>query len=406
LWNDTSICINAVFPLLNAGFGNASSYQWFYDGNPIGNNNQTLQTSAPGSYVVTVVSLTGCTGTDSIQIGISDPQVELGPNITVCSNAAYPNLNAGNQGADFAWSQNGNPVGGNTQTYQPVAPGLYSVTVTNQFGCTATDNMTISTAPAPTSSFTIPPTATTGTPILPVNNSTPPPLTYIWNFGDNTPNSTLAAPPHTYLTAGPRTVFLIVSTGICSDTSVQNINVLWDCPSLGLTASFTNNDTVFMDLSGLAIFSSNSQNATDYIWNFGDGNTVTGETDPTHVYTSSGSYTITLTTINYNCTTSTTGSIVVIEKHDAGIENYGNPGNIVVYPNPTEGIVTIDLRSLPGSSGIIPVLYTSAGQIVPVQNSNFASGVYTADLQSRAPGLYFVKIFDGHRQYVVRVIKN
>lgn len=50
----------------------------------------------------------------------------------------------------------------------------------------------------------------TVTPIVFTNASTGSITTYLWNFGDGT-TSTLAAPTHTYATAGSKTVTLTVS---------------------------------------------------------------------------------------------------------------------------------------------------------------------------------------------------
>src|SRR5262249_6935572 len=48
-----------------------------------------------------------------------------------------------------------------------------------------------------------------------------------WNFGDGSPVATTQNPVHTYLTpSGPYTVQLVVSDGICFDTSAQIINVI------------------------------------------------------------------------------------------------------------------------------------------------------------------------------------
>jgi PKD repeat protein len=345
LGNDTAVCINGVFPLLDAGIPNAASYQWYYNGNPVGFNQQTFQTAAPGYYAVSVVSQTGCTGSDTIQVSISNPQVELGPNVTVCSNGQFPILNAGSQGITYQWTLNGQPIGGNTPTLPTTGPGLYAVTVINQFGCTASDNVTINTAPAPTASFSMPPTATAGQPVSFTNTSGPQPLTYIWNFGDNTPNTTITNPTHTYVQAGTYSVFLIVSNGVCSDTMVQSIQVLWDCNQLGLVAAFTHTPVVYMDLDGLCYTWNNSQNATGYLWDFGDGSPPYTTFQPTHVYTAPGTYTITLTAYNYNCTTSTSGTVQVIEKHDIGLAHVEINLQARIYPNPFDDRLHVEFQS-------------------------------------------------------------
>lgn len=396
LGNDTAVCINGVFPLLNSGIANADSYQWYYNGNPVGFSQPTFQTSAPGHYAVTVVSSTGCTGSDTIQVSISNPQVELGPNTTVCSNGQFPILNAGSQGILYQWTLNGNPVGGNSPTLQTTGPGVYAVTVTNQFGCTVTDNVTLSTAPAPTASFNIPASATAGVPVNFTNTSAPTPLSYIWNFGDNSPNTTVTNPTHTYAEAGMYSVFLIVSNGVCSDTMVQSLNVLWDCSQLGLVAAFAHTPTVYMDLDGLCHTWNNSQNATGYIWDFGDGSPVYTTFQPVHVYTAPGTYTITLTAYNYNCTTSVTSTVVVIEKHDIGLQPATSTPDFRIYPNPFEDIIHLEFLSENLQQEIDTLrLMDVAGHTL--RSLRLTGSSYQAwPVGALAPGLYLLELSSAH----------
>ena len=102
LGGDTSICVNDAFPMLDAGLPNMS-YTWTLDGNPVGTNAQTLPTTIPGIYSVLVTSTTGCQGTDSLTLSLSEPTVELGSNKSVCDNEPFPILNAGNPGASYSW---------------------------------------------------------------------------------------------------------------------------------------------------------------------------------------------------------------------------------------------------------------------------------------------------------------
>lgn len=406
LGNDTSICINSTFPQLNAGIGNATSYQWFFNGNPIGFNNQFLQTSAPGNYSITVTSNTGCIGHDTLVLGISDPQVELGPNMTVCSNGSFPILNAGNQGVSYAWTLNGGPTGSSSSTLQAAAGGIYAVTVTNQFGCTATDNMTVTTSPAPTAIFVNPGSGTAGVPVNFTNNSVPLPLTYLWNFGDNSPMTNLLSPTHTYNSAGLYSVFLIVNNGVCSDTTIQQINIDWNCAQIGLAANFTVTDTVFMDLSGIAVTNNLSVNATAYSWNFGDGSPLQTTANPIHVYLSAGIFTVTLTAINYNCSTSISKTVVVVEKHNASIANsMAESDAIIVYPNPTVGLFYIDLRNDLFASDAIVKVFDVSGRELQVSKSSFSNQIYVCDVANLPPGIYVVKVRSKGATFIKKLIK-
>ena len=73
-------------------------------------------------------------------------------------------------------------------------------------------------------------------------------------------------------------------------------------------------------------FSNESISATDYAWDFGDGNTST-DRDPVHVYEAVGTYTVTLTASDkLNASDQTTREIVVEEPVSAFVPEIMNPG--------------------------------------------------------------------------------
>ncbi|KPA09378.1 PKD domain protein, partial [Candidatus Magnetomorum sp. HK-1] len=120
---------------------------------------------------------------------------------------------------------------------------------------------------------------------------------WLWNFGDNT-TSTLKSPRHTYTfianeTTASFTVTLVVSGpgGTYTETTPNYITIqrpvyvdfVATSPRTGqspLTVSFED--------------SSEIDNATGLLWDFGDGTDST-EQSPTHVYCLAGTYSVTLT---------------------------------------------------------------------------------------------------------------
>ncbi len=94
----------------------------------------------------------------------------------------------------------------------------------------------------------------------------------------------------TFPAQGSYTVALIAEPGaICADTFMQVISV-----SDSVVADFTFSG----ECEGLTLaFDNNSENATAYAWDFGDGNT-SNEENPTHTYDSPGTYTVRLRAFN------------------------------------------------------------------------------------------------------------
>lgn len=119
---------------------------------------------------------------------------------------------------------------------------------------------------------------------------------WFWDFGDGN-TSTLQSPSHTYLVAGSFGVTLKVknSAGCTKILNKQNfINI-----SGGTKSNFSIGTTTGCGVPALVGFTNNSfgTGILSYQWSFGDGGTSTA-TSPSHSYTSSGNYTVTLITSN------------------------------------------------------------------------------------------------------------
>ncbi len=114
---------------------------------------------------------------------------------------------------------------------------------------------------------------------------------YLWDFGDLS-TSTSANPTHTYTSIGIYTVTLIVyGLNGCNDTTHFNSISTQGPPAV--TCAFTPANNLQACDSITVQFTNGSINATTYLWNFGDGNTSTA-TNPSHTYSISGTYTVTL----------------------------------------------------------------------------------------------------------------
>lgn len=127
------------------------------------------------------------------------------------------------------------------------------------------------------------------------DQSTNSPTSWSWNFGDGG-TSTAQHPSHTYTSSGTYTVRLTASnaegTGDPS-TKTNYISVSAPLPNAQFTASPTTGTAPLT-----VYFTDQSTNSpTSWSWNFGDGETSTAQS-PSHIYTSSGTYTVSLTVAN------------------------------------------------------------------------------------------------------------
>jgi PKD repeat protein len=112
--------------------------------------------------------------------------------------------------------------------------------------------------------------------------------------------------------------------------------------------------------------------------------------NPTHAYGVPGNYTITLLAINYNCTTSFSVPITVVQ-FGVGIEETLD-GSLSVYPNPSTGEFVLNFNLNSPTSGLVRVS-DELGKII-LQEPFTAKGGYlhSIDLSKAENGLYHLMI--------------
>ena len=170
---------------------------------------------------------------------------------------------------------------------------LYAITDCDTAVATQTVNILL----PPTAGFNAPPTATGcgSVDIQYTNTSSPNATSFSWSFpGGNPATSTLQNPVVNYSATGIYTATLTASNAAGQDITSAFVDITITPLPLADFLFFVlpNNDVQFSDLS---------QNATSWLWDFGDGTTSTTP-NPTHTYTAEGDYTVTLTVSN-NCGT-------------------------------------------------------------------------------------------------------
>lgn len=133
---DTTLCSAAAFTF-DAGYWPQSTYLWSDNSTA-----QTLTTSTPGTYHVTVTNACG-TMVDSITVAVDSAMVNLGADTATCGTPVT--FDAGSANTTWIWSN-----GGTSQTESFSSTGTYYVDVMNASGCTASDTVAVTINTPPT----------------------------------------------------------------------------------------------------------------------------------------------------------------------------------------------------------------------------------------------------------------
>jgi gliding motility-associated-like protein len=284
----------------------AVSYKWnFGDGDTSLVTNPSHTYLNPGTYTVTLIAYGSGACNDTLvrnaYIVVQHDTVAsafAGSPLTGCDSVTVHFTNSSFNGTSYIWhfgDGNSDTAANPTHTY--TTSGTYTVTLitTNTSLCGTISDTTIITnyvTVNPSAHVAFTPDSTFGCVPLIVNfiNNSTNVINYLWTFGD-TGTSTISNPSHTYVDSGTFIVTLIgIGAGGCNDTLRDTIRVIK--PPI-VTTNFTG-DTLSGCNPFTVNFTNSSTNGTNYVWNFGDSTALSTSNNPSHTYTKSGTFTVTL----------------------------------------------------------------------------------------------------------------
>ena len=152
-----------------------------------GQTTSTLTGLSPGTYTITVTDSGGCTGTQTITITAPTPiLITTSGTPSSCGSStgtASANVSGGTNPYKYLWNN-----GATTSNITALAPGIYTINITDSNGCTGQDTITITAPGAPT--------------ITPSQTNV---ICYGGNSGNATVTVTGGSPPYTYSWSGGQT---------------------------------------------------------------------------------------------------------------------------------------------------------------------------------------------------------
>ncbi len=402
----TNGCAPLTVQFTSTGSSNATGYKWQFPGGTTTNDsiaNPVAVYPTAGIYSVTLI-VSNAAGSDTIT---KTNYITVGtvPNAafnTSVNGKTATFTNTSTNALSYSWNfgDGGNSTATNpSHTY--TNDGVYTVVLTATNTCgTKTFSQAVTIATPPAANFTGTPTSgCVSTTVQFTNSSSANSTGYAWSFPGGTPlSSTVANPVVVYNTPGTYNVTLIASNPTGSDTLIKtNFVTIGSTPATSFTSAN----------SGLTVnFTNTSTNASTYSWNFGDGGNSTA-TNPSHTYTTDGTYTVVLTATNGCGTTTSSQTVVVTSLPTAGFAanvtagcaalsvqftstssansstyNWEFPGGtpntstqqnpLVVYNTPGVYSVTLTVGNAAGNATATQNNYISVGT---VPTANFTAGV-------------------------------
>lgn len=416
--SDNSICTgtSVTFTATPTNGGTSPSYQWKKNGTNVGTNSATYTTTTLASGdIITCVMTSNLSGvgnnpatSNAITMTVNPvvtPSVSIaitgGTNPSCAGSSMTFTATPTNGGTpSYQWKKNGTNVGTNSANYATstlVNGDVITCVMTSSANC-----VTVSTATSNAITVTITPTVTPSVSIAasdaticggesvtftatPTNGGTTP--SYQWkkngtNVGTNSTTFTSTA-----LVNGDVITCVLTSNAACPSPTTATSNAITMTVTTVATPTITQNGAVLT-----------SSSATGNQW-YLNGNILVGETGQNITVTSSGVYTVVVTTSGCSSSPSAGNNATV------GIDEENNPYLLVVFPNPSDGNFNITFTAEKNEKYKLE-LFNELGQVIISQEIVNHGGTYQlpVNLVKPAAGMYTISLTNGSLETIKKIV--
>ncbi|MBC8046216.1 MAG: T9SS type A sorting domain-containing protein [Fimbriimonadaceae bacterium] len=351
-----SLCDGESVTLTAQPSGLGITYEWGLVGTGIFAYTQTVTVSEPGTYAVHLTSSQGCktdpSGILTVVAVHDNPVCSITPDgpTTFCAGGSVTLTAA--TASSYLWS-----TGATTQSITVGDAGTYSVTITNEHGCSSTCEIEVSIESAPDGSIT-------GTLSYCAGGSTmltamPAGMSYAWSNGATTQSITVSTP-------GTYSVTVTNASG-CSDAD-NSVTVTEDAAPL---ASITPDGSLSICQGAYIYLNANTGTGLTYQW-YKNGNPIAGQTSKKYKAKAAGTYTVKVTNAA-GCSATSAGVIVSI------------------LPGPTVSFSTPNGLDLCAPGDVVLSTHGVAGTTFQWYKNNVAiAGATDAEYIATSTGTYYL----------------
>lgn len=349
----------------------AYSYTW-QPGNLQGPTH-TFSPTATTQYTVYAENNFGCIMSKVYTVTVNPSPVIMissgSPAVCAGESATLSVSSPGN----YQWQPGG--ASGQSLVISPSAPATYTVKDLSS-NCTATETITVKPRPNVTASVGSPVICYSTAASFQANGAS----TYTWSINNMTGSNISPV-----LTSGGSYSVTGEDANGCKNTAVVNIVV-----NPGAAFTYTTNNTT------LSIFNTSPPALGSFTWNFGDQN-ISNQAQPgSHVYSTSGTYTVKLeATSPPPCPNVSTSFVIQVPSKLAGgtgIAETSAPEKLLtVFPNPARNSLFIRNEGVPGLSSAVEI-YNVNGMLTATVYIDSHAGEQVIDISGLAAGNYFLKL--------------
>jgi serine protease len=373
--SSTTICAGTTVTFTDNSAPAATSWSWTFPGGNASSTtvqNPTVTYNTAGTYNVTLTATNSSGSNTSTKSGYIVVNA-LPAKPTIVQNGNNLEVSPVNPNASYQWYLNGTIIttGGSGPIITPSISGNYTVEITDDKSCENLSNPYSYTAPAPVADFSMSQTSICqGGTVEFFDQSSPAATSWSWTFNGGN--------PATSQDQNPSVVYGASGTYKVSFTATN---------SAGSTTNNTYTVTVYPNPAPPVIIQNGavlecSVQASTYQW-YLNGSPIANATAQTYTPVASGDYNVSITDAN-GCSAISGPNSFILTDISNNILNLG----ISVYPNPTTGLLNINVNTNVQDIEAINIL----GETISLISDNKTEGLVEFNLAGNAPGVYFIRL--------------
>ncbi len=374
--NSGTVTINAT--------GGTETYTYSVDGGQNFQTSSIISGLVTGDYQAIVADFNGCETT--VDFSITEPAENLRIDLVVAEDvvcfgdgSGLIDIIAGGGTPAYEYSIDEGTTYQADAEFSGLGGGTYYITVRDENGCTVADTAEIAEPSAPLMI-----TFNGSTNVICENDVT----------GSLNVSGSGGTPPYLYFLDGQNGQLSGVFSDLTSGTYnalVKDLNGCVNSVDITIEAVSYLPDVDFSyQVAGQSVaFQNLTSGAQAYTWYFGDGGTST-LTNPTHLYASSGQFTVKLIAENscgFDSISKNISTVIIsIEENELF--------NTSVYPNPANEQFTVSLTSKENIENIVINLHSVDGKLIFSENNTIQANSFkrTFNTQNFAQGIYLLEL--------------
>lgn len=380
--------------------GGNYTYQWkLNNANIVGATAPNYFATQAGNYNCTITNACSTITTNTVSLNvIQSPTAVITPPLSnvICTPASVTLTANTVSNATYQWLRNGANVLNATQNAVVTnLAGTYTISITAN-GCN-----TISAPVVMTSSIGPSSVVTTNKyPLICSGDSvflkSPAASATSWQW--NKDNVAIVGATDSVYKAIATGAYTVNVTNVCATTVSNPINVVVKSkPSAVITPSgattFCNGDSVILQGSTGTSYS--------YYWKR-NNSVIANAIQSAYIAKQAGTYKVGIYN-KYGCLKESSGIIVSIPCRIDGEENEWSEENVIISPNPSNGIFNVNWKGLDTVENVYLICYDLQGRVVDMERVEAEQQQF--QLMNAESGVYFLQIIHGEKSITKKIIK-